>query len=404
MKTFSFLLVFFLSFSFAFSQLVTPNDRVSSRLNVRDLPSSAGNIIGSLEPGESAALLSETVPYYYQILFSGVDTAYVHKGYSKVVGHMKDSLVIGSWNIKFFGSPDSCKRDIETIADIVQTMDVMAIQEVSDKNFLERLDSLVELLGTRGYNYEYLYSDPSGYDDNPISGLNDYTERSGFIWDVDRISISHIDEGYKFIDAPIINNPVFRVVPISAEFEVKSPEGFDFQLISVHTVYKQEIAYVREREFSYLHDWMNEQIEDPDIIEKDIFMIGDFNSNPTYQPKRNHYFYDVVTDTTNYRIIFNEPVLAGQKSIRTTILVPIKNTEGEHELPVYDHLLLSRHTSYALPLDTLTWESGVIGVIDFDLDQKWQDMGDRKKVEWIVSDHRPIWIKLPYDTEDRDGQ
>ena len=102
MKTvISFFFGFLVFVPFTFSQLVTPNHRVSSRLNVRDMP--GGNIIGSLEPGESAPLITDAIASYYKILYEGTDTGYVHKGYSKVVGHVKDSLVIGSWNIKWFG-------------------------------------------------------------------------------------------------------------------------------------------------------------------------------------------------------------------------------------------------------------------------------------------------------------
>ena len=77
MKTHLTVVLSFLLFStYSFSQLVTPSDRVTSRLNVRDMPS--GNVIGSLEPGETAPLITDTIPYWYMILFN-TDTAYVHK-------------------------------------------------------------------------------------------------------------------------------------------------------------------------------------------------------------------------------------------------------------------------------------------------------------------------------------
>ncbi|NQT77517.1 MAG: endonuclease/exonuclease/phosphatase family protein [Bacteroidetes bacterium] len=400
--TVSFLLAFFLFVSFAFSQLVSPNNRVHTRLNVRDMPSSAGQIIGSLAPGEAAPLITDTVSHYYQILFEGSDQAYVHKGYSELVGHVKDSLVIGSWNIKFFGSSNSGKRDIKAIADIVQFMDVMAIQELKDHHFIKHLDSLVAELGRRGYRYDYIYSDSSGYMDNPDTNLNNYAERGGFIWDVDRIEFLGSGDKCRFITSPVINNPIFRIVPVVAEFKVLSGSGFDFQLVSLHTVYKKEISWVRKQEFEYIHQWMNEQANDTTLAEKDIFIMGDFNANPPGQPKAHQYFNDIITDTTAYRIIFNEPLKAGEQSIRTTVMIPVRNVPHANELPAYDHLLLLKNTGYAVGMDTVTWASGIIGVIEFDTIPKWRAFTSALSVGARISDHRPIWIKLDYNTEDKD--
>lgn len=407
MKTLvSFLFILFVVVSTSYSQRVIPGDRVVNHVNVRELPITSSDIVGTLSPGESAELI-ESISSWYKIRCDDGDIGYVSKSWTKLddgtsEAEGKDELVIGSWNIKFFGSSDSDRRDIPAIADIVQTMDVMAIQEIKDKHFIMRLDSLVAELNRRGYKYRYLYSDSTGYDDNPDATLNNYAERGGFIWDIDRVALLNPDEKYKFIHLPEINNPVFRVVPISAEFQVLSSHGFDFKMVSVHTVYKKEISWVRKQEFEFIHQWMNAQLQDPDVIEKDIFFIGDFNANPPSQPKAHRYFDNIITDTTAYRIIFNEPVKAGELPRRTTVLIPIKNNPNENESPNYDHILLSRQTSYALPLDTITWASGIIGVIEFDTIQKWQAFSSALSVGARISDHRPIWIKLDYDTEDRD--
>ena len=138
-------------------------------------------------------------------------------------------------------------------------------------------------------------------------------------------------------------------------------------MVSVHAAFNKKIPYVRAEEFRYLHKWMNDQISDPAVLEKNIFIMGDFNSNPPKQRKA-HYFDTIIVNTSGYRIIFNEPVLAGERPIKTTIMVPTLDDPLEHQSPVYDHLLLSKPTSYALPLDTLTWASGIIGVLEFGRD------------------------------------
>ncbi len=399
----SFLFIFFLIVSVSHSQQVTPNERVQSRLNVRDMPSAAGNVLGTLDPGETALLLTDTIPYWYQIHYDDQDTGYVHKGWSEIVeqsvANVKGDLVIGSWNIKWFGSSTTDKHDYKAMADIVQDMDVLAIQEVKGDHFTDRLDSLKAELTRRGYEYNYIYSEETGYDNNPGEDMNDYVERYAYFWDADRVEILNPDTPYYFISSPIINNPHFRAVPIVSDFKVKSDEGFDFTMVTIHTVYNEKIEEVRAAEITFLHEWMNEQIFDLDVREKDIFIIGDFNANPEGQTA---FFDSIVTDTTGYRVIFNEPVLAGENSKRTTILKKQNITQKDHQLPAYDHLLLSKHTTYAIPIYPVTWASGIIGVVEFDQEPKFQAMADRFKIIAAMSDHRPIWIKLDYNTEDRD--
>ncbi len=390
-----FVCIFFISVSFA--QSVTPNDRVSSSLNVRDMPS--GAVIGSLEIGEAALLITDTIPYWYMILYEGTDTGYVHKAWSDLIEELRNELVIGSWNIKWFGSSTTDKHDYPAMADIVQEMDLVAIQEVKGDHYTDRLDSLAAELARRGYQYDYIVSEETGYAENPITGRNDYVERYAYFWDVDRLDILHPDTPYYFISEPIINNPHFRAVPIVSEFKVKGGQGFDFKITTIHTVYNANIEEVRGTEIQFLHNWMNEQVFDLEIPEKDVFIIGDFNANPDRQTA---FFDSITTDTTGYRIIFNEPLKAGEASKRTTILYKQNITAADHLLPAYDHLLLSKHTSYAIPIYPVTWASGIIGVVEFDQEEKFRTMNSRFEVIAAMSDHRPIWIKMSYDTEDRD--
>jgi len=392
-----FICLLFISVSIA--QSVSPNDRVSTRLNVRDIPS--GIVVGSLEKGETALLITDTIPYWYMILYGETDTGYVHKGWSELVEELKNELVIGSWNIKWFGSSTTDKHDYPAMADIVQEMDVLAIQEVKGKHYTDRLDSLAAELKRRGYRYEYIVCDETGYDDNQDTLKNDYVERYAYFWDADRIDILHPDTPYFFISEPIINNPFFRAVPIVSEFKVKGGQGFDFKIATIHTVYNENIEEVREAEIQFLHDWMNEQVFDLDIHEKDVFIIGDFNANPKGQTA---FFDSITTDTMGYRIVFNEPLLAGEPSKRTTILFKQNIIPKDHQLPAYDHLLMSKHSSYAIPIYPVTWASGIIGVVEFDQEPKFSTMESRFKVIAAMSDHRPIWIKLDYNAEDRDGQ
>ena len=404
MKTLvSFLIILFVIVSTSFSQRVIPSDAVQNHVNVRASNSTGSVVIDSIFPGESVEYI-ESVPYWHKVRCNGGEIGYVSKRWTKIddgtsEDEGKNELVIGSWNVKNFASCSRDTLDYHAIADIFETFDVIAIQEVSSNVCPRHLDSLIAELNDRGCKYDYLFSDKTGYSSsNPDPDKGSYRERFGFFWDMDRLDLLNEDEPYRFIHSPEMDNPVFRQVPITSSFRSRSSHGFDFQLVSVHTAFNSKLEEVRADEFRFLHKWMNEQITNPNQQEKDIFIMGDFNANPDGQ---NNYFDTIIVNTTNYRIIFNEPVLAGEPTVKTTLYFPTATNPGDPTKPVYDHLLLSKHTSYALPFDTLTWASGLIGVIEFDQQERWQDAGKNATIK-AMSDHRPIWIKLDYNTEDRD--
>lgn len=394
-------LLFILCFIVSNTQSVVPSDRVQSHVNVRNLPSSSSEIIDSLRVGEFAELITDSIPYWYKIILD--DTGYVSKAWTKVilrqVPYDKNDLCIGSWNIKWFGYYKEDKHNYKAMADIIQTFDVMAIQELRGDRFQARMDSIVSELGRRGYGYKYIFSEETGYDDNPDAAKKDYLERYAYIWDTDRIEILNPDTPYHFICDPAINNDHFRQVPMVSSFKLKGGGGFDFTLATIHTVYSKDINHVRASEIQYLHNWINAELRDTTTSEKDIFIIGDFNANPPNQPA---HFNSIVSDTSMYRVVLNEPLISGEDPIRTTILVKANIKANDLLAPVYDHLLMSKHTTYAWPNTyPFTWESGYIGVITFDQDSIWSGRS-RNEVIRAMSDHRPIWISLPYDTEDRD--
>lgn len=395
----SFILI--LGFSVSFSQQVTPSERVREYVHVRALPASGSDVIDSLWAGEKALLLTDTIPYWYAIRMGNSATGYVSKAWTNLIPSgpaVKDDFYIASWNIKWFGYFSEDKHDYRAMADVVRRFDVLAIQELRGDKYADRMDSLTAELLRRGYNYTYMVSELSGYRNNPDKNKKDYVERFAFLWDADRVRPVRPDSPYYFISRPVINNDFFRQVPVAADFRLLGGGGFDFTLLTTHTVFKKEISYVRASEMQFLHDWMNNRLRDERIKEKDIFIMGDFNANPPGQPA---HFNSIMTDTAMYRIVFNEPLAAGGDPRRTTILVRKNVKARDHLAPVYDHLLMSKHTTYAFDTYPISWESGYIGVVEFDQDSIWAGK-TRNEVIRAMSDHRPIWIKIAYDLPDKD--
>lgn len=387
----------------SYSQHVIPSDEVVNHVNVRELNSAGSVVIDSLFPGESLEYI-ESVAYWHKVRCEGGQDGYVSKRWTLLddgfsIDQGKDELVIGTWNIKNFAS---CSRDTlhySGIADIFEQYDVIAIQEVSANVCTKHMDSIVDELERRGLKYFYVFSEKTGYWNNPNTDKGNYRERLGFFWDIDRVDLLHPDEPYFFISEPCENNEVFRQVPIVCDFKVRGSNGFDFRAVSVHAAFNDKIPYVRAEEFRFLDKWMKTQINNDDIVEKDVFIMGDFNSNPPGQ-KDHHYFDTIIGNNNQYRVLINEPLMAGELSITTTLHFPTASKPGDSTQPVYDQILMSNQSNFTIP-DTLRWSSGWIDVIQFDQKDKWQQAGKHATIK-SMSDHRPIWIKLPYNTEDRD--
>lgn len=382
---------------------IKPSGRVSSQLNVRELPNTDSSKVGRLLPGESAELM-EDVPYWYKVRLDDGTVGYVSKAWSVKITTETTPLVIGSWNIKWFGYYPQDLHTYGKMADIIQRFDVCAIQELRGSNYQDRMDNIIQELSNRNLSYSYIYSDETGYKDNPdenhpTAAKKDYLERYAFMWNTNRVRLVDTDPKYTFVSTPRINNPVFRQVPIYTDFEVTQGNGFDFRILTIHTVFNKKLHEVRRAEIQYLNDWLIDQVQSNDNEEKNIVVIGDFNANPKGQT---HHFDAIVTGTDKYRVLFDEPLTEGESSLRTTIQQSDNPGPDYFKKPVYDHALVSHETSYALPNKPMTRSAGDLGIIEFDQDDHWASYEDWDDVIRAMSDHRPIWFKLDYMAADLD--
>jgi endonuclease/exonuclease/phosphatase family metal-dependent hydrolase len=390
---------------------VTPSDRVTSHVNVRQLPTSESSIVGTLGVGENAQLL-DSVPYWHKISLTDGTEGFVSKAWTEVItdaGEItpssgKTDLIIGSWNIKWFGYYTADKHDYPRIVEIIQKFDVVAIQELCGKRYKDRLEKLINELSQRGFKYSYIVSEETGYKDHPDENhptepKSDYLERYAFLWDIDRVELINPTVSFRFVKAPRINNDTFRQVPVVADFKVKSGNGFDFRILTIHTVYNDDINNVRRAETQFVHDWIIDQITRSSNQEKNIIAIGDFNANPENKP---HHFNDIIAGPNSFRVLLNEPLKAGEPPLRTTTQRTNHPDSDYFEFPVYDHALVSNETSYALPHSPMTRAANDLGIVEFDQEEHWQQLGDWNVVIRAMSDHRPIWFRKDYMAEDRD--
>ena len=390
------------------AEQVTLSSRVKNHVNVRDDPTVDSAIVGTLSPNETAVLV-KSVPHWYEIKMDSGIPGYVSKAWTVLTSRTSDEtgktdLIIGSWNIKWFGYYSDDRHDYTKMAEIIEKFDVVAIQELRGSHYRDRLNRLVVELANQGFNYTYVISELTGYEDHPdendpTAPKKDYVERYAFMWDTDRVHLVDNSVPYRFVVTPAINNDVFRQVPIISDFEVNNGRGFDFRILTVHTVYNEQINVVRRAEIQFIHDWIIDQSNNDTNTEKNVFAVGDFNANPEGQP---HHFDSIVTGTNAYRVLMNEPLSAGEPSLRTTIQQSNNPGPGYFEKPVYDHVLVTNQTSYALTHNPATRAAEDVGIVEFDQDTDWRDQRSWDDVIRAMSDHRPVWFKLDHDAADLD--
>lgn len=411
-KLFSILLFSILFDPFTiYADQVTPSNRVTTHVNVRAQPSTQSDIVGTLAVNGTATFLTG-VPYWYEIRLSDSTVGYVSKAWTDLIPDAggstsatgKTDLIIMSWNIKWFGYYSQDRHDYPRMAEIIQRCDVVAIQELRGSNYRNRLDNLVNELAKRGYRYAYIESSETGYHNHPernhpAQPKGNYLERYAFMWDIDRVRLVNPSDPYTFVSQPPINNVTFRQVPIYSDFRVTGGNGFDFRILTIHTVYNASINAVRRSEIQFVHNWIIQQVANLANPEKNIIIIGDFNANPVGQP---HHFDDIVTGTTQYRVLLNEPLQRGESSLRTTIQQSDNPGPNYFNLPVYDHALVSNQTSYALPNNPMRRSTNDVGIVEFDQEPHWQSFGGWNAVIRAMSDHRPIWFRMDYEAADND--
>ena len=129
------LFVSFLFPKYSFAQeRVIPSSRVSSHLNVRETSNVTSDIVGTLEPGQSAELL-ESVPYWYRVRLQNAREGFVSKAWAQVITVAQENgevIRLGAWNIKKLGHENS--KNFPIVARIInENFDIVAVVEVMQK-------------------------------------------------------------------------------------------------------------------------------------------------------------------------------------------------------------------------------------------------------------------------------
>ena len=368
-------------------------------------------------------------------------------------GGREASLVMASFNIRKLGNPGNREREIEFLSKFCARCDLIAIQEVQDnlEGLIRLKDRMESKIAGEG-EFELVVSDITG----EVPGESGMSERLAFIYrkrrikrldmvsdlNIDRSSvIARLFENYELIakskedfeskmldfsagrrrTKPTYVSPTFISFmrsPHVVAFEIPAANDqkpITFAAVNAHLIYGKQKE--RDAEFEALISWLTNRLKDQKRMTVDNFvLLGDLNLNfdkPIKDRKRiegrlKKLNKEVFGDAEKRRVYF--PFIDGNpvtgENIRT-------NARSNQTFDQISFFLGSKEKQ--LPNDK--WRGQVdgdnpdgfnYGVFNFsDLFARSlkgkpysrlnkQEKGEiGKKFEHSVSDHMPIWVRIP---------
>lgn len=268
------------------------------------------------------------------------------------------SLRLCSFNIQHLGYDN--QKDYEALASILNSnCDATVLLEVMRKGgAAPGYDALLESLGEGWQGQRTSEARPKD--------AKSYAEYYGFVWKRDKLQACSGFSELSYLPDDTSEGDLFDREPAFGCFEATDPaHKFDFLLLAYHADFDDSRAVI-EDEVRHL-DRALQPLVDVCPAEKDIFVFGDFNLNPTH--------LDAITTL--------EPVVQSQQG--STL-----NSSGERSKNLYDNLLL-----YSF------WDTPELVTAAEILDVRAQ-VGGPGRYRERVSDHLPLRITLELSSPDDD--
>lgn len=377
----------------------------------------------------------------WDAVMTGLEQSPISYGFPKRV---YGSVLIGSFNIRKLGSDRSRnERTWQFLTHICRQYDLLAVQEIMDD-----LSGIKELMKRLGPEFGFIVSDKTG----TFPGEPGVGERLGFIfrWSVvqrtqvatdityDRTKVLGIlnsnltqiisafqDYHKKLQDyengkrktKPNLKMPVFLTFirqPFCVSFRIvgyPGTEPYEFMAVNAH-LYFGKYMTDRRQEFNALMEWILSRVRENDKAYYPNFMLlGDLNldfDSPQHDRTRIEEYMKTFNDASGEAVNVNFPFL----DIHPKQTVHFRTSARMSE--TFDQIgLFFRKSGLPTYLDSATMgqkERGPdYGVFDFvrlfddalNTRKKLADMTNYEKAafysrfEHKVSDHMPIWLRLP---------
>ena len=333
---------------------------------------------------------------------------------------------IGSFNLRNLGVTSfSNERNLEKIAEIIKTLDVVALQEVlsEGKVFTEddlpskivKNNILTYLGGPKHWGFSWAYS---GDESNRHEGY-------AFVWNRDRLDFPEIEvtrNGNKYkraFNPRMLNNNHSYMArrPYYARFSAHGKAGgsnFEIRLICVHTFYGQDMLadrIIRQNELDVLLQDIYPQIQDK--VYKDgnpsyTILLGDYNAElittenmlghealNVYR-RKNNIKIPMVMQTDGFGVVHSDRYNTDIKTVQyelTTLKKKINEQTGEEEFADRGYASNYDHFSYdeSKLKEVIQRRGQRVDVIN---DKAFDFNGDYELYYKTISDHIPIVIEL----------
>ncbi len=361
-----------------------------------------------------------------------------------------DSVVIGSFNALKLGKDDEHEKRWDFLKRFASRYDLLAIQEVMDD--LSGIRRLKKMLGS---SFELVVSDTTGaipgelglrerlaflyrpkrielkeltsditYDRSVVVGTlkEDIDVWKKFFKDLDETNKQRELEGKDKLGLSDVEHPKFLTfirTPHCASFSIKGRGGaspVDFLAVNAHLLYGKG-EEERTREFFALLEWLVRRAKQSErMYYKNIVLLGDLNMD--FDSPESRY-----SDIVRLLIELNSNLLTGQSAARVNFpflnvhpdQISLFNTNARKD-ETFDHVaFFIDKNETGLPLDTQNQGAGQGGRNDYDYGvfdfpelfaqaihgksffqlNKTQIQSIYTKSKADVSDHMPIWVRIP---------
>lgn len=223
-----------------------------------------------------------------------------------------EEIFVASFNTMRLGES---KKNYHTLAKILKSFDIIALQEVMNNNGMIKLENSLEELTNEDWDY-YIPKEPVG--------TKKYKEYYAFIYKKDKFSEIKPLSYYKNGKSSFIREP----------FAIKvKAKNFDFILITAHSIYGKNIKERAIEASNYIDVilYFKEMEKDED----DIILLGDFNL-----PAKDKAFSNLgkinmrpIIDSDKYSTTFSKTGLANPYD--NIFINNIKEFTGKYN--VYDY-------------------------------------------------------------------
>jgi endonuclease/exonuclease/phosphatase family metal-dependent hydrolase len=247
-----------------------------------------------------------------------------------------DQLNLMSWNLYNFGRSKNAE-EMSFIADRMRDFELVAVQEVSTSPAgAQAVARLADELGRRGFQWDYIISDPT---------TGDGSERYAYLWKTARVR--RISRGWL---EPTLADPIDRE-PYLARFE---KNGKTLLIASFHAVPTAKSPHRECILLARIHD----QYPDDNVV-----IVGDFNLD------EDHTAFDALRNR-GY-----DSLLDDQKTS-----LKMKRQKDEHLSEEYDNMFYETSTLH--PVDG--------GIIDFTI--SFRTLSEARN----ISDHLPVYMTMAW--------